>query len=496
MIFSAGNFLLIGSILLFVSILAGKTGYRFGVPALLLFLLVGMAFGSDGLGIQFSNYKVTQFIGMVALSIILFSGGMDTRESDIKPVSKEGIILSTFGVILTALFTGIFAYLFPSLKLELGLMGCLLLAAVMSSTDSASVFSILRARNLHIQGKVRALLELESGSNDPMAYMFTIMLISLIKLSNLSIDVMLWTLAIQFFLGIILGYILGRLAVVIMNKINLDYSSLYSVLLLAISLFIFSATDALHGNGYLAVYIAGLVVGNNKVAYKKSVTVFFDGIAWLCQIIMFLALGLLVNPRELISIAPLAIGVALFMTFVARPLTVFLCLLPFKNITRNGKLFISWVGLRGAVPIIFATYPYVSGVPFAKTIFNIVFFITIISLVLQGTTVPLFARLLGLLDENYKHKDFAVYVPEDIAITSEIKVTPELLKHGNTIRQLGLEDNALPIMLKRGGKYIIARGTTELQDGDKILLIAKGEDDLNTLCSNLDIHNCEIYRDE
>ncbi len=496
MALSAGNFLLVGSVLLFVSILAGKTGYRFGVPALLLFLIVGMVFGSEGFGIQFSNFKATQFIGMVALSIILFSGGMDTREDDIKPIAKEGIVLSTVGVILTALFTGLFAYAFPTLKGALGLMGCLLLASIMSSTDSASVFSILRAKNLHIQGNVRALLELESGSNDPMAYMLTIMLISFVKYSNLSFDIMLWTVIIQFFVGGVFGYIFGRLAVLIMNKINLDYSSLYSVLLLAICLFIFSVTDFAHGNGYLAVYLAGLVVGNNKVAYKKSVTVFFDGIAWLCQIVMFLALGLLVNPSELIIIAPLAIGVALFMTFVARPLTVFLCLLPFKKITRQGKYFISWVGLRGAVPIIFATYPYVEGVPFAKTIFNIVFFITIISLVLQGTTVPLFAKIFGVLDENVKHKDFAVYVPEDIAITSEIKVTPALLKHGNTIRSLGLEDNALPIMIKRAGKYIIARGATELQEGDKLLLIAKKEDDLNTLCSNLDIQNCEVYRDE
>lgn len=496
MTFSAGNFLLIGSILLFVSILAGKTGYRFGVPALLLFLIVGMLFGSDGLGIQFSNFKIAQFIGIVALSIILFSGGMDTRESDIKPIAWEGIILSTLGVLLTAVFTGLFAYLFPSLKQGFGFIGCLLLASVMSSTDSASVFSILRARNLHIQGNVRALLELESGSNDPMAYMLTIMLISFVKLSNLSIDIILWTLVIQFVLGIVFGYILGRLAVVIMNRINLDYSSLYSVLLLSFALFIFSATDFLHGNGYLAVYIAGLVVGNNKVAYKKSVTVFFDGIAWLCQIIMFLALGLLVNPSELIVFAPVSIAIALFMTFISRPLTIFLCLWPFKKITKQAKLFISWVGLRGAVPIIFATYPYVDGVPFAKAIFNIVFFITIISLVLQGTTVPLFARVFNVLDTDYKHKDFAVYVPEDIAITSEIKVTPELLKHGMTIRQLGLEDNALPIMLKRRGKYIIARGTTELQEGDKILLIAQKEDDLNALCANLDIQNCEIYRDD
>ena len=267
-------------------------------------------------------------------------------------------------------------------------------------------------------------------------------------------------------------------------------------MLLAICLFIFSATEACHGNGYMAVYIAGLVVGNNKVAYKKSVTVFFDGIAWLCQIVMFLALGLLVNPSELVSIAPLAIAISLFMIFIARPLTVFLCLLPFKKITRQGKLFISWVGLRGAVPIIFATYPYVEGVPFAKTIFNIVFFITILSLILQGTTVPLFAKIFGVLDTEFKHKDFAVYVPEDIAITSEIKVTPELLKRANTIRQLGLEDNALPVMIKRGGKYIIARAATELKEGDKILLIAQKEDDLNALCANLNIDNCEVYRDD
>lgn len=488
--------MLIGSVLLFISILAGKTGYRFGVPALLLFLIVGMVFGNEGVGIQFSNFRATQFIGMVALSIILFSGGMDTRGGDIKPIAKEGIVLSTVGVILTALFTGAFAYAFPSLRLGFGLLGCLLLAAVMSSTDSASVFSILRAKNVHIQGNVRALLELESGSNDPMAYMLTVMLILFVKVSNLSVDIMLWTLVIQFVFGIVFGYILGRLAVVVMNKINLDYSSLYSVLLLAICLFIFSVTEASHGNGYLAVYIAGLVVGNNKVAYKKSVTVFFDGIAWLCQIVMFLALGLLVNPSELISIAPLAIAISLFMIFVARPLTVFLCLWPFKKITKRGKLFISWVGLRGAVPIIFATYPCVEHIPYAKTIFNIVFFITILSLILQGTTVPLFAKIFGVLETDFKHKDFAVYVPEDIAITSEIKVTPELLKHGNTIRQLGLEDNALPIMLKRKGKYIIARGATELQEGDKILLIAQKEDDLNALCSALNIDNCEVYRDE
>ena len=305
--------------------------------------------------------------------------------------------------------------------LSLSFAGCMLLAAVMSSTDSASVFSILRSKNLYLTQNMRPLLELESGSNDPMAYMLTIMLIQVVLSSSVSMDVMLWTLVIQFVLGIVFGYLLGRLSVFIMNVINLDYSALYAILLLAFVFFIFSFTDLLGGNGYLAVYIAGLVVGNNKMIYKKSVITFFDGLTWLFQIIMFLILGLLVNPSELLKVWAPAIGISVFMIVAARPISVFLCLWPFKKMTRKGKWFISWVGLRGAVPIIFATYPFVAGVPHSREIFNIVFFITIISLVLQGTTVPYSARLLGLISEPEHTKDFAVEMPEDIAVTAELK---------------------------------------------------------------------------
>lgn len=497
MVFSAENFLFIGSILLFVSIVAGKTGYRFGVPSLLLFLVVGMLFGSDGFGVQFSSFKQAQFIGMAALSVILFSGGMDTKVDEIKPVAIQGVVLSTFGVIFTTLITGAFIYLFAVLYptiISLPLSGCFLLAAVMSSTDSASVFSILRSRNLHLTQNVRPLLELESGSNDPMAYMLTIMLIELIQLNTVSIDVVLWTLVIQFVIGLVFGYLLGRLAVLIINHINLDYSSLYSVLLLSFVLFTFSFTNMMQGNGYLAVYIAGLVVGNHKMMYKKSVITFFDGVAWLFQIVMFLTLGLLVNPRELVGVAFIALAIGFFMIIAARPISVFLCLLPFKNMSCRAKIFVSWVGLRGAVPIIFATYPYVEGVPGARHIFNIVFFITIISLVVQGTTVSYSARLLGLVTPEADRKEFAVEMPEDIAVTSELSVTESLLSNGNKLGDILLPDDTLVMMIKREEKFFIPNNKTELNIGDKLLIIAGKEEEMQEAYSRLGIDHYAIYK--
>lgn len=496
MIISGENFLLIASILLFFSILAGKTGYRFGVPSLLLFLVVGMIFGSDGLGLQFSSFKQAQFIGMVALSVILFSGGMDTKYSDIRPIIWEGIILSTLGVLVTALITGSFIYamvrLFPE-HISLSFAGCLLLAAVMSSTDSASVFSILRSKNLHLTQNMRPLLELESGSNDPMAYMLTIMLIQVIMTSGVSYDVMVWTLVIQFVLGVVFGYLLGRLAVFVMNIINLDYSALYAILLLAFVFFTFSFTDLMGGNGYLSVYIAGLVVGNHKMIYKKSVITFFDGLTWLFQIMMFLVLGLLVNPRDLLKVWAPAVSISLFMILAARPLTIFACLLPFKKITAKAKVFVSWVGLRGAVPIIFATYPCVEGVPYAEDMFNIVFFITIISLIIQGTTVGYSARLLGLVSEPETSKDFAVEMPEDMAVSAEFKPDQAFINHHKTIGDIEFNDGVMIMMIKRDGKFFIPNNNTELELEDKVLLIGSKEEDLHDFCSTTGIEKYEIY---
>lgn len=496
MIISGENFLLIASVLLFFSIVAGKTGYRFGVPALLIFLGVGMVFGSEGFGLQFSSFKQAQFIGMTALSVILFSGGMDTKSSEIRSVLIEGIVLSTLGVMLTAFITGLFIYgmvkLFPN-QVYMSFAGCLLLAAVMSSTDSASVFSILRSKNLYLAKNLRPLLELESGSNDPMAYMMTILLIQILTSSGVSYDIMLWTLVIQFVLGIVFGYLIGRLAVFVMNIINLDYSALYSILLLAFVLFAFAFTDLAGGNGYLAVYIAGLVVGNNKMIYKKSVITFFDGLTWLFQIIMFLVLGLLVNPSELIKVWIPAIGIGIFMILISRPLMVFACLLPFRKFNLKAKAFISWVGLRGAVPIIFATYPCVAKVPYADTMFNIVFFITIISLVVQGTTVPASAKILGLISEPENIKDFAVELPEDMAITAEYKADENFVKANPSAGSIDFIDGVSLMMLKRNDKFFVPNAKTVLKKGDKLLFIASKEEDLQDFCAKAGIENYEIY---
>ncbi|MDR0746149.1 MAG: potassium/proton antiporter [Mediterranea sp.] len=477
---SAENILLVGSILLFASIVVSKTGYRFGVPALLLFLVVGMVFGSDGLGLQFSDASQAQFIGMVALSVILFSGGMDTKFAEIKPVLYSGIVLSTLGVFLTATFTGLFIWFITGMgftNIHLPILTSLLLAATMSSTDSASVFAILRSQKMNLKHSLRHVLELESGSNDPMAYMMTIVLIQVIQSSGMNPGMILGSFVIQFAVGAGAGYILGKLAIRILNKIAIDNQSLYPVLLLAFVFFTFSFTDRIHGNGYLAVYILGVMVGNNKIPYRKDTATTMDGLSWLCQIIMFLSLGLLVNPHELLDIALIALLVGVFMIVIGRPLSVFLCLLPFKTVNLRSRIFVSWVGLRGAVPIIFATYPVVAGIEGSNIIFNIVFFITILSLVIQGTTIPFVAKLLNLSTPLEKTgNDFGVELPEDIdSNLTDMTVTQEMLNEADTLKEMDLPKGTLVMLVKRKGEFLIPNGTLKLHVGDKLLLISESE---------------------
>lgn len=485
MTFTAGNILLIGSILLFISILVGKTGYRFGVPALLLFLVVGMLFGSDGIGFQFHNTGEAQFIGMVALSIILFSGGMDTKFSEIKPILTPGIVLSTVGVLLTAFFTGMFIWWLSGMSwtnIYLPVTTSLLLAATMSSTDSASVFAILRSQKMNLKHHLRPMLELESGSNDPMAYMLTIVLIQFIQSSDMGIGLIISSFVIQFAVGAVAGYILGKLAIRILNKINIDNQALYPILLLSFVFFTFSFTDLLNGNGYLAVYIAGMMVGNSKIMHRKDIYTFMDGLTWLFQIIMFLCLGLLVNPHEMLRVAAVASLIGVFMIVIGRPLSVFLCLLPFRKITMKSRLFVSWVGLRGAVPIIFATYPVVEGIEGSNSIFNIVFFITIVSLIVQGTTVSYVARLLHLSEPLPKTgNDFGVELPDEIDTDlRDMTVTEDMLEKADTLKNMNLPKGTLVMIVKRGEKFLIPNGTLKLHAGDKLLLISeKPEEEIN-----------------
>jgi len=483
MFHNAEEVLLIASVILFLSIFAGKAGYRIGLPALLLFLGLGMLFGSDGLGIQFNDPHIAQFIGMLALSVILFSGGMDTKITDIKPIATQGVLLATFGVLLTTFITGGFIYYMSNLVgqkfVHLTFAESLLLAAVMSSTDSASVFSILRSKGVYLKERLRPTLELESGSNDPMAYMLTILLISYIQSGGMSLGSAVFSLVIQLAIGAIAGYLLGKFAVFIINRMNIANESFYPILLLAVTFFTFAATTLCKGNGYLAVYIAGLVVGNNKIVHKRSISTFFDGFTWLFQIVMFLTLGLLVNPRELWPVAPIGLGVGLFMIIFARPISVFLCLIPFKNFSFKGKLYISWVGLRGAVPIIFATYPLIAGLEHAGLIFNVVFFITILSLLIQGTTVTTAAKWLNMVGEPERKDAFGIELPEEIkSAMSEIEITTEVLLRGNKLMQLTLPDHTLAVMVKRGGSYFIPKGNTELKENDKLLVISDNDEAL------------------
>lgn len=474
------------SVLFFLSILAGKAGYKFGVPALLLFLAVGMIFGSDGIGIKFDNIHVAQVIGSVALCIILFSGGMDTKLSDVKPILPQGIILATIGVLLTAIFTGLVVWYVLGETMAsagVGFLTSLLLAATMSSTDSASVFSILRSKGLNLKNNLKPMLELESGSNDPMAYVLTITLISLIGMDT---EPNYWmafgNLLLQLLIGGAAGYFLGKLAVFTNNHLKIDNRSLYPILVFTFCIFIFSVTYFLKGNGYLAVYIGGLIIGNSQFVHKRSSLNFFDGMAWMSQLLMFLTLGLLINPSELIPILVPGLIISFIMIFLTRPISVFLCLLPFPKMGIKDKVFISWVGLRGAVPIIFAITVLASDLPHSQLIFNIVFLCTLVSLVVQGTSLPRVAKWLGLDEEPDQTKEleiFDVEFSDEIkSVTSEIMVTENALVNGNNLMDLKLPEKTIVVMVKRDGKYFVPNGRTGLCAGDMLLVIT---DDYNAL---------------
>lgn len=486
--FTSENLLFIGSILIFVSILISKAGYKFGLPTLLLFLMVGMLFGSDGLGLQFDNVRQAQFVGIAALCVILFTGGMETKIKEIRPVLAPGLALSTIGVILTTALTGGFIYLlsgWEKFPLTLPLVTCFLLAATMSSTDSAAVFNLLRGKNINLKHNLKPTLELESGSNDPMAYILTVMLIQIAGDLNagasasggingwkIALDALL-TLLQQFGFGAVIGLVMGYVSVWIINRIKLTNTPLYSIMLMSIVFFTFSITGFVNGNGYLAVYIAGIVIGNHKITNRKEISSFLDGMTWLMQIGMFLTLGLLVEPSAMLKVAPMGLLIGVFMMLVARPASVYLTLLPFRKISLRSKTFISWVGLRGAVPIIFATYPVVEGIPGSDQIFNIVFFITLLSLVLQGSSITSVASWLKLNEPAVEEPDlFGVEVPEEAGKLAEITLTEDSLTHGDTLKELQLPQGMLVMMIKRDEKFIVPNGKVKLKAGDRLLIIS------------------------
>ena len=492
--------LLVVSILFFISILVGKAGSKFGVPVLLLFLGVGMLAGSDGVGITFENYQIAQTIGTIALCIILFSGGLDTKMEEIKPVASQGVILATIGVLLTSVFTGLCAWLIFGMTdqwKDIGLLTSFLLAATMSSTDSASVFAILRSKGVKLKHNLRPLLELESGSNDPMAFMLTVTFIGIIQAGeNPNFWIVGLKVIMQLAIGTIAGYLLGKLAVRIINRIKIDNSSFYPILVFTSCIFIFSITYFLQGNGFLAVYIGGLIIGNSRFVHKRSSVNFFDGLAWLSQLLVFLTLGLLVNPSELVAVAIPGLIIGVLMILVTRPVSVFMCLTPYKKMSFRQKSFISWVGLRGAVPIIFAILPLAAGVPHAKLIFNIVFFITLVSLIVQGTTLTWMAEKHGLAEKPQEFKqleDFDFDFSDEIkSVMTEISVIPEIFKKGHRLMDISLPEKTLVVMVKRDEHFFVPTGKTSLQEGDKLLLITDDNDALMQTYNELGINPNKI----
>lgn len=471
------NILLIGSVLLFVSLFAGKTSYKFGIPVLILFITIGMLAGSEGIGgIYFDNPKIAQFIGIVALNFILFSGGLDTDWQSVKPVLWRGISLSTIGVLLTAGSVGIFVWAVTDFTIYEGL----LLGSIVSSTDSAAVFSILRAKSVALKGNIRPTLELESGSNDPMAYILTILFTGLVVNQSAGFGGIIWMFFLQLMLGGFLGLLFGKLGELMINKIQLAYEGLYIVLVIAIMFFIFSFTDFVGGNGFLAVYLSAVYLGNQELIHKKKFLKSFDSFAWLMQIVLFLTLGLLVYPSHIIPVIGIGLIISLFLMLVARPLSVFISLLPFKEPRRNKILF-SWVGLRGAVPIVFATYPLLAGAEQANMIFDIVFFVSLTSVLIQGTTLTKVAAWLKLtLPEELKKvtKKDLEFTEGMKSLLTEIVIPENSPVAGKQIVQLGLPKNTLISFILRGDQYITPNGATELNALDKLIVLSENKESL------------------
>jgi len=464
------SMLLIGSVMILVSIAIARLTDNLGVPTLLLFLGVGMLAGSEGPGgIYFDNAGLAQSIGIVALVFILFAGGMDTSWREVRPVLGQASILATAGILVTAVSVG----LVSTVVLGVPWLTGLLLGAIVSSTDAAAVFSGLRSKNVNLSGRLRPLLELESGSNDPMAVFLTVGVIELIRTPGTSAASLLLLFFTQMGIGAALGVASGRAMVFVLNRLKLAYEGIYSVYTLAFAALIFSGTALVGGSGFLAVYIAGLVAGNSDFVQKKSLLRFFDALAWLSQMAMFLTMGLLVFPSHVLTVAGAGLVLSVFLMLVARPLGVFLCLAG-SGLGWREKVFISWVGLRGAVPIILAVFPMIAGVPGAETIFDIVFFIVLTSALLQGWSIHPAARLLRLDAPAERRKryplEFAAVEGADTELVDLI-VPYHSAVAGKTIIELGMPQDSLIVLISRGDEFLVPSGGTTLQESDTVLVL-------------------------
>ncbi|AWN24071.1 potassium/proton antiporter [Deinococcus irradiatisoli] len=466
--------ILITSALLLLGLLASKIGGRLGVPGLLLFLVIGMLAGSEGPGgIEFANYGLAQAVGIITLAFILYSGGLETNWKHTRPALRSGLALATLGVLLTTSLVAAVAHLL----LNLPWLTSLLLGAVVSSTDASAVFSVLKERALGLKGKIKPLLELESGVNDPMAVFLVIGLTALIGHPETSWSELLVLFVKQMLLGAAFGAGLGWLAVRSFNKIELPSEGLYTVLSVALVGLVYAVTALVGGSGFLAVYIAGVVLGNSNFVHQRSLRQWHEGLTYLLEIGMFLLLGLLVFPSHVLQIAGPALLISLFLMFVARPVAVFLSL-TFAHMPVRHKGMAAWVGLRGAVPIILATFPLLEHLPGSQAIFNVAFFIMLTSLLIQGTTLPMVARWLGVEEQTAgPNTQRLLFTPTGVGKNDllEVLVRPESRVVGRRIVDLRFPPEAIILLIHRAGEYIVPNGSTIIQAGDELQVLGSAE---------------------
>ncbi|MDQ2986286.1 MAG: potassium/proton antiporter [Armatimonadota bacterium] len=457
--------------LLLVAVFASKASAKLGIPALALFIGIGMAIGVDGPGgIPFDDYNLVKVVGSIALAFILFAGGLETEWKAVRPVLKRGLVLATLGVGLTAGAVGLFGHY----VLGFALVPALLLGAIVSSTDAAAVFGVLRARNIRLRRKLAPLLELESGTNDPMAIFLTF------GLTRVAIDPSFNPMSLipQFFwemaVGAIMGAALGWLTVRVINRVRLEYDGLYPIITIASALLSYGATALIGGNGFLAVYVCAVWMGRQAYLHRLTLEQFHNALAWLMQIAMFLLLGLLANPVRIMQFALPALALSAFLMFVARPLAVFISMSLFRSMKTNEKLFVSWVGLRGALPIVIATIPISAGAPFAARIFDYVFFIVLTSVLIQGWSLPwVAAKLKVMIPEGDVEPLLKAPGEKDLL---EVTVQATASAAGKAVLDLGLPRTALIVLLRRRGESFMPQGSTRILPGDELVIATRKRD--------------------
>ncbi len=463
------------AVLIFASVVSSKLSDKLAIPALLLFLAVGMLAGSEGIGkLYFDNAQTAKSIGVVALIFIIFSGGFDIDWKEARPVLGPAVLLSTAGVLLTAVITGFFAVYI----LQFSLLQGMLLGSIVSSTDAAAVFSILRSKKISLKKPLKPLLELESGSNDPMAVFLTVGFLNLLTARSSSLAALVPKFLLDMGAGALTGYLMARFIVFLIKRLKLEFDGLYPVIMISLVLLTYVSAAFLKGNGFLAVYIAGLMLGHAEFPNKRLIGWFHEGLAWLMQIVMFVTLGMLVFPSHIVPLIGAGVLLTFLLMIVARPVSVLLCLLPFKMNIRK-KIMVSWVGLRGSVPIILATFPFMAGIPQADTIFNIVFFVVIASVFIQGMSIPAVSRILKLDVPLAGRIQYPIAFEKTEAIDADLTdviVPYDSDAAGKTIGSLGVPEKCLIVLISRGGLFVIPSGSTVIEGGDVLLVLGNKTD--------------------